>query len=43
MKFFSTHFLINLFHYTGSEGITYIIPRSNGQVVLGGTANKHDL
>ncbi|KAI7855423.1 hypothetical protein BDC45DRAFT_439142 [Circinella umbellata] len=28
--------------YIGSKGITYIIPRSNGQVVLGGTANKHD-
>ncbi|KAG2216213.1 hypothetical protein INT45_002158 [Circinella minor] len=28
--------------HIGSKGITYIIPRSNGQVVLGGTANKHD-
>lgn len=25
------------------EGMTYIIPRSDGTVILGGTANKHDL
>ncbi|PHZ10568.1 nucleotide-binding domain-containing protein [Rhizopus microsporus ATCC 52813] len=28
--------------YIGSHGITYIIPRSDGTVVLGGTANKND-
>ncbi|KAI9248044.1 hypothetical protein BDA99DRAFT_525614 [Phascolomyces articulosus] len=28
--------------HLGSEGITYLIPRSDGTVVLGGTANKHD-
>lgn len=26
-----------------AEGMTYIIPRSDGTVILGGTANKHDL
>ncbi|KAI9489980.1 hypothetical protein BDB00DRAFT_840341 [Zychaea mexicana] len=28
--------------HLGSNDITYIIPRSDGTVVLGGTANKHD-
>jgi D-amino-acid oxidase len=29
--------------HVGTEGITYVIPRSDGTVILGGTANKNDL
>lgn len=29
--------------YVGKDFITYVIPRSDGTVVLGGTANKNDL
>jgi D-amino-acid oxidase len=29
--------------HIGPEGVSYIIPRSDGTVILGGTANKNDL
>ncbi|GAN09249.1 D-amino-acid oxidase [Mucor ambiguus] len=28
--------------HMGAQGITYVIPRSDGTVILGGTADKHD-
>ncbi|KAL0138449.1 hypothetical protein V8B55DRAFT_1597832 [Mucor lusitanicus] len=28
--------------HMGAQGINYVIPRSDGTVILGGTANKHD-
>ncbi|KAF1800359.1 hypothetical protein V8B55DRAFT_1536843 [Mucor lusitanicus] len=28
--------------HMGAQGISYVIPRSDGTVILGGTANKHD-
>ncbi|KAI9486483.1 MAG: hypothetical protein EXX96DRAFT_516544 [Benjaminiella poitrasii] len=33
---------LTIFFITGIQGINYVIPRSDGTIVLGGTANKDD-
>ncbi|KAI8644751.1 hypothetical protein BD408DRAFT_462051 [Parasitella parasitica] len=37
----ATHIKKTITHL-GTQGINYVIPRSDGTVILGGTANKHD-